>query len=72
MAEQSPQAVYASHEWEIDLTRRELRARGVAVPIGNRAFEILEVLVRSGGEFVNKYDREIIDLNTRELVRESR
>jgi predicted ATPase/DNA-binding winged helix-turn-helix (wHTH) protein len=55
VAEQSPRAVYASNGWEIDLTRRELRFRDVSVPIGSRAFEILEVLVRSGGELVNKY-----------------
>jgi predicted ATPase/DNA-binding winged helix-turn-helix (wHTH) protein len=52
---QSPQAVYASDGWEIDLTRRELRSRGVSIPIGSRAFEVLEILVRSGGELVNKY-----------------
>ena len=32
-----------------------MRSRGVSVPIGSRAFEILEVLVRSGGELVGKY-----------------
>jgi len=48
--------VYASHGWEIDLARRELRSRGVPVPLGSRAFEIVEVLVQSGGELVNKYD----------------
>jgi predicted ATPase/DNA-binding winged helix-turn-helix (wHTH) protein len=55
VAEQSPRVVYASNGWEIDLTRRELRFRDVSVPIGSRAFEILEVLIRSGGELVNKY-----------------
>ncbi len=55
MAEQGPRAVYAAKEWEIDLDRRELRSSGVSVPIGSRAFEILEVLVKSGGELVNKY-----------------
>jgi DNA-binding winged helix-turn-helix (wHTH) protein len=55
MAEQGPRAVYASKAWEIDLHRRELRSRGVSVPIGSRAFELLEVLVQSGGELVNKY-----------------
>lgn len=55
MVEQSQQAVYASTGWEIDLIRRELRSRGVSVPVGSRAFEILEVLVRSGGELVSKY-----------------
>ena len=55
MAEQSPRAVDAPNGWEIDLTRRQLRSRDVPVPIGSRAFEILEVLVRSGGELVGKY-----------------
>ena len=55
MTEQGPQAIYASNGWEIDLTRRELRSRGVSAPIGSRAFEILEVLVLAGGEVVNKY-----------------
>src|ERR1700688_2293573 len=48
--------VYESGEWEVDLARRELRARGAAVPIGNRAFEIIEVLVQSAGELVTKND----------------
>jgi len=43
-------------EWEIDLARRELRARGMPVPIGGRAFEIMEVLVRSARELVTKDD----------------
>jgi predicted ATPase/DNA-binding winged helix-turn-helix (wHTH) protein len=55
MAEQSLRAVYTSNGWEIDLTRRELRSRGISVPMGARAFEILEVLVRSGGELISKY-----------------
>jgi predicted ATPase/DNA-binding winged helix-turn-helix (wHTH) protein len=48
--------VHESGEWEIDLARRELRARGVPVPIGSRAFEIIEVLVQSAGELVTKND----------------
>jgi predicted ATPase/DNA-binding winged helix-turn-helix (wHTH) protein len=55
VTEQSPPAVQGLNGWAIDFTRRELRFRGGAVPIGSRAFEILEVLVRSGGELVNKY-----------------
>src|SRR5260370_4803728 len=47
--------VYESGEWEIDLARRELRARGAPVPIGSRAFDIIEVLVRSAGELVTKH-----------------
>src|SRR5271170_2127924 len=51
-----PRRVYESDEWEVDLARRELRAHGAAVPIGNRAFEIIEVLVQSAGELVTKND----------------
>ncbi len=49
-------AVYESGDCEVDLARRELRARGVPVPIGGRAFEIVEVLVRSAGDLVTKSD----------------
>ena len=48
--------VYKSGELEIDLARRELRSRGIAAPLGGRAFEILEILVQAAGELVNKYD----------------
>jgi predicted ATPase/DNA-binding winged helix-turn-helix (wHTH) protein len=50
------QGVYALGGWEVDLARRELRARGVAVPISGRAFDIMEVLVQSDGELVTKGD----------------
>src|SRR3981081_4717617 len=53
---QGRQLVYESGEWEVDLARRELRARGVPVPVGGRAFEIIEVLVQSAGELVTKND----------------
>ena len=43
MSDTSP-LVYESGEWEIDLARRELRARGAPVPIGSRAFDVIEVL----------------------------
>ncbi|HTV27529.1 MAG TPA: winged helix-turn-helix domain-containing protein [Xanthobacteraceae bacterium] len=46
--------VYASGECEIDLARRELRVQGAAVPIGGRAFEVIEVLAQSAGELVTK------------------
>jgi predicted ATPase/DNA-binding winged helix-turn-helix (wHTH) protein len=52
--EQRP--VYASDGCEIDLARRELRVEGAPVPLGSRAIEILEVLVRSAGELVSKGD----------------
>jgi non-specific serine/threonine protein kinase len=48
------QVIFESGGLEIDLSRRELRARGVTVPIGNRAFEIIETLVKSAGELVTK------------------
>jgi DNA-binding winged helix-turn-helix (wHTH) protein len=53
---QGRRLVYESGEWEIDLARRELRARGAPVPIGSRAFDIIEVLVRSAGELITKHD----------------
>jgi predicted ATPase/DNA-binding winged helix-turn-helix (wHTH) protein len=48
------QGVYESGRWAIDLSRRELRVRGTPVPIGSRAFDVLEALVRSAGEVVSK------------------
>lgn len=42
--------------WEMDLAKRELRALGAPVPIGSRAFDILEVLVVAGGDAVSKED----------------
>jgi predicted ATPase/DNA-binding winged helix-turn-helix (wHTH) protein len=38
----------------VDLRRRELRARGVPVPLGGRAFQIFAVLVQSAGQLVTK------------------
>jgi predicted ATPase/DNA-binding winged helix-turn-helix (wHTH) protein len=52
----SPKRVYTSGQWEIDLGRRELRAQGVPVSLGGRAFEIIEALVQSAGELVTKDD----------------
>jgi predicted ATPase/DNA-binding winged helix-turn-helix (wHTH) protein len=51
---QTPQLIYESGGWEIDLTRRELRVGGKPVAIGGRAFEIVEALVQSAGELVTK------------------
>ena len=48
--------VYEAGAWEIDPDRRELRAHGIPVPIGVRAFEIIETLARSGGQLVTKDD----------------
>jgi predicted ATPase/DNA-binding winged helix-turn-helix (wHTH) protein len=54
MSEQGRNLVYESAGWEVDLVRRELRARGITVPLGRRAFAILEVLVQSAGALVTK------------------
>jgi len=48
--------VYQCGEWEVDLARQELRARGKWISIGSRAFEIFEVLVQTAGELVTKED----------------
>jgi predicted ATPase/DNA-binding winged helix-turn-helix (wHTH) protein len=47
---------YESGAWEIDLARQELRLRGHPVPLGGRAFAIVEVLIRSAGKLVAKDD----------------
>jgi len=52
-AETAP-PIYTSGECEIDPARRELRILGAPVPIGGRAFEIIEVLAQSAGELVTK------------------
>jgi non-specific serine/threonine protein kinase len=54
MPEQGRHLVYEFGGWELDLARRELRARGVPVPLGSRAFQILAVLVQAGGKLVTK------------------
>jgi len=48
--------VYVSGSREIDLARREVRVEGEPVPLGSRAFEILELLIQSRGELVTKSD----------------
>jgi predicted ATPase/DNA-binding winged helix-turn-helix (wHTH) protein len=54
MPEQNRHLVYEFGGWEVDLARRELRLRGVPVPLGGRAFQIFAVLVQSAGELVTK------------------
>jgi predicted ATPase/DNA-binding winged helix-turn-helix (wHTH) protein len=54
MSEASANLVYAYEQWEIDLGRRELRSRGIPVPLGGRAFEIVMVLVQSATQLVTK------------------
>src|SRR5260370_27913416 len=54
VSEASANLVYACDQWEIDLGRRELRSRGIPVPLGGRAFEIVTVLVQSATTLVTK------------------
>src|ERR1700742_4224439 len=54
MSEANANLVYACDQWEIDLGRRELRSRGIPVPLGGRAFEVVTVLVQSASKFVTK------------------
>jgi predicted ATPase/DNA-binding winged helix-turn-helix (wHTH) protein len=54
MPEQDRHLVYQFGRWELDLARRELRVRGVPVPLGGRALQIFEVLVESAGKLVAK------------------
>jgi non-specific serine/threonine protein kinase len=54
MPDERIRLVHASGECEIDLARRELRVLGSAVPVSDRAFEVLEVLARAAGELVTK------------------
>lgn len=48
--------VFTCGPWEVDLGRRELRSSGAPVALGNRAFEIVEVLARAAGQLVTKDD----------------
>ena len=54
MPAQDRRPIYESGECEVDHARRELRIGGVSVPVGGRAFEIIETLVQSAGELVAK------------------
>lgn len=47
---------YSLGRWLIDCRRRELRCNNVTVPIGSRAFDILEKLVGCAGLVVTKDD----------------
>ena len=59
MPDENIRLVHASGECEIDFARRELRVLGSPVPVGGRAFEVIEVLARSVGEIVTK--NELMD-----------
>jgi predicted ATPase/DNA-binding winged helix-turn-helix (wHTH) protein len=54
MPDESIRLVHVDGECEIDLARRELRVLGSPVPVGGRAFEIIEILARSAGELITK------------------
>jgi predicted ATPase/DNA-binding winged helix-turn-helix (wHTH) protein len=54
MPDEQTRLVHASGECEIDLARRELRVSGSFVPVGGRAFQIIEVLAGSAGQLVTK------------------
>src|SRR5580698_719686 len=54
MPEERIRLVHSSGACDIDLARRELRVLGTPVPVGGRAFEIIEVLARSAGDLVTK------------------
>lgn len=54
MPAENVRLVFASGECVIDSARLELRVLGSPVPLGGRAFEIIEVLAQSAGELVTK------------------
>src|SRR6201993_553247 len=56
MPGQDRRPVYKFGAGEIDLARGEMRLNGVPADVGSRAFEIVETLVQSAGELIDKYD----------------
>jgi predicted ATPase/DNA-binding winged helix-turn-helix (wHTH) protein len=54
VSEAGANLIYACDQWEIDLSRWELRSRGIPLPLGRRAFEVVTVLVQSATELVTK------------------
>ena len=48
------QFVYEDGAWVVDGDRRQLRSHGRAVPLGSRAFEIVERLAEAAGHFVDR------------------
>ncbi len=56
MPGQEHRPIYKFGAWEIDLARREMRLNGSPTEIGSRAFEIVEVLLQSTGDLIDKYD----------------
>jgi len=56
VSEQGRNMVYECGQWQIHTGRRQLLACGVSIPIGSRAFEIIEVLVQSANKLVTKVE----------------
>jgi predicted ATPase/DNA-binding winged helix-turn-helix (wHTH) protein len=56
MPGQDQRIIYKFGAWEIDLARREMRLNGTPTDVGSRAFEIVEVLLQSTGDLIDKYD----------------
>ena len=54
MPDERTRLIHASGACEIDFGRRGLRVGGSFVPVGGRAFQIIEVLAGSAGELVTK------------------
>jgi predicted ATPase/DNA-binding winged helix-turn-helix (wHTH) protein len=54
MSSSTANRIFAFRNWLIDCQRREVRHDNVSVPIGSRAFEILEKLASSAGLLVTK------------------
>jgi predicted ATPase/DNA-binding winged helix-turn-helix (wHTH) protein len=48
--------IFSFANWAIDAGRKELRLNDVAVPMGSRAFQILETLAAAAGTLVTKND----------------
>jgi predicted ATPase/DNA-binding winged helix-turn-helix (wHTH) protein len=54
MLGQNLRPTFQLNGFEVDLVRRELRMNGAPVPVGGRAFRIIEALVLSPGQLVTK------------------
>jgi predicted ATPase/DNA-binding winged helix-turn-helix (wHTH) protein len=56
VSEQRRNLVYECGQWQIHGRERQLLACGVSIPIGSRAFDIIEVLVQSANKLVTKVE----------------
>jgi DNA-binding winged helix-turn-helix (wHTH) protein len=70
MLTQERARIYQHERWEADIGRRELRAHGIPIPIGGRAFDILAALVEADGQLVTK-DELMARVWSRTIVEES-